>query len=222
MWAAPPMKSATRFSEFSEPTHVRNRSRRDDNLRRQLAYLAARLMAEEGVSDVAFAKHKAARQAGLTEARLLPDNREIEEALRDYQGLFQSDTQPGELRALRLAALALMKDLSAFRPVLVGPVLGGTANQHSEITLQLFADDEKAVALFLVSGRWRHEPLGGGERAADGRAPLARFRVWARETTAVLQVYRPDDERRLTRPGASSPGVPARARIDDLEALLSA
>lgn len=201
---------------------MRNRSRHDDNLRRQLAYLAAKLMAEEGVTDVAFAKHKAARQAGLTEARLLPDNREIEAALRDYQGLFQSDTQPGELRALRLAALALMKGLSAFRPVLVGPVLGGTANQHSEITLQLFADDEKAVALFLVNGRWRHELLDGGERA-DSRAPLARFRVWAGEAAAVLQVYLPEDERHLSRPTASSgSGAAGRARIPELEALLGA
>jgi hypothetical protein len=203
---------------------MRNRSRRDDNLRRQLAYLAARLMAEEGVTDVAFAKHKAARQAGLVEARLLPDNREIEAGLRDYQGLFQSNTQPAELRALRVAALALMKSLGSFHPALVGPVLGGTANQHSEITLQLFADDEKAVALFLVNGRWRYEPLGGVERgAADGRAPFARFRVWAGEAPAVLQVYRPEDERHLARPRASTPeGAATRARIDELEALIGA
>lgn len=216
MRGAPLMKSETRSSDLP----VRKRSRRDDNLRRQLAYLAARLMAEEGVSDVVFAKHKAARQAGLAEARLLPDNREIEEALRDFQGLFQSDTQPGELRALRLAALALMKDLSAFRPALVGPVLGGTANQHSEITLQLFADDEKAVALFLVNARWRHELLGGGERA-DSRAPLARFRVWAGEAAAVLQVYLPEDERHLSRPTATS-GAAGRARVPELEVLLGA
>lgn len=201
---------------------MRNRSRRDDNLRRQIAYLAARLMAEEGVTDVAFAKQKAARQAGLADARLLPDNREIEEALRDFQGLFQGDTQPGELRALRLAALELMKRLADFRPALVGPVLGGTANQFTEITLQLFADDEKGLALFLVNGRWRHEPLGISDRGAlDGRAPFARYRVWQGESPAVLQVYRAGDERYLAR-SAGAPGQLSRARIPDLEALLAA
>lgn len=200
---------------------MRNRSRRDDNARRQLAYLAARLMAEEGVTDIAFAKHKAARQAGFAEARLLPDNREVEAALRDYQGLFQRDTQPLELRSLRVAALSVMKSLAAFRPALVGPVLSGTANQHTEITLQLFADDEKAVALFVVNAGWRHEAVGVADRGgADARLPVARLRVWAGEAPALLQIYRPEDERHLGRPATTPPGTASRARIEELEALL--
>ncbi len=43
----------------------KSRSRRDANLRRHIAYLAARLIAEDGVGDYATAKQKAARQAGL-------------------------------------------------------------------------------------------------------------------------------------------------------------
>ena len=70
------------------------RSRRDLNLRRQIAYIAARMMAEDGIADYATAKQKAARQAGLGDANLLPDNQEIEEALREYQGLYQKDEQP--------------------------------------------------------------------------------------------------------------------------------
>ena len=34
-------------------------------------------MAEEGIQDFAFAKQKAARQAGLADSASLPDNREI-------------------------------------------------------------------------------------------------------------------------------------------------
>ena len=55
---------------------AKNRSRRDQNLRSHLAYLAARLIAEDGVGDYASAKQKAARQAGLADANLLPDNSE--------------------------------------------------------------------------------------------------------------------------------------------------
>ena len=201
---------------------MRNRSRRDDNLRQQIAYLAARLVAEEGVTDFGFAKQKAARQAGLTEARLLPDNREIEAALRDYQELFQSETQPDELRALREAALVLMRQLEDFRPALVGPVLGGTANQFSEITLQVFADDAKELALFLVNHRWRHEDDARLSRVAHAApTPLARIRLWCGETPALLQVYRPEDERRLARTTAGDEPL-ARARIGDLEAILAA
>ena len=58
-------------------------------------------MAEEGVADYGTAKQKAARQAGLVDAHLLPDNREIEAALREFQELYQSDDQPGERVACR-------------------------------------------------------------------------------------------------------------------------
>ena len=45
---------------------TKNRSRRDQNLRLHIAYLAARMIAEDGVADYASAKQKAARQAGLS------------------------------------------------------------------------------------------------------------------------------------------------------------
>jgi DNA-binding transcriptional regulator YbjK len=50
-----------------------------------IAYLAARLMAEDGIEDYALAKRKAARQAGLPGTRELPTNEEIDEALRTYR-----------------------------------------------------------------------------------------------------------------------------------------
>src|SRR5471032_1964929 len=79
----------------------KSRSRRDANLRRHIAYIAARMMAEDGIADYGTAKTKAARQAGLADSALLPDNQEIEEALREYQGLYQKDDQPAQLRRLR-------------------------------------------------------------------------------------------------------------------------
>jgi hypothetical protein len=120
---------------------ARIRSRRDVNLRRRIAYVAARRMAEDGVADVAAAKMKAARQEGLADANLLPDNQEVEEALREYQGLYQSEEQPARLRHLREIAVRVMRSLEAFRPVLVGSVLSGTAGLHSDVNLQLFTDD---------------------------------------------------------------------------------
>ena len=77
-------------------------------------------MAEEGVQDYAYAKQKAARQAGLPDSHPLPDNREIEAALREYQGLYQSDNQPAELRRLREIAVQVMREFADFGPVLVG------------------------------------------------------------------------------------------------------
>src|SRR5258706_4322586 len=104
---------------------TKSRSRRDNNLRRQIAYIAARLMADDGVADYATAKSKPARQAGLADQSLLPDNSEIEAALREYQGLYQKDDQPALLRHLREIAIKVMRDCEEFRPTLVGSVLSG-------------------------------------------------------------------------------------------------
>src|SRR6185503_17362502 len=110
----------------------KSRSRRDNNLRLQIAYLAARLMAEDGGLDYGSAKAKAARQSGLADAHLLPDNREIEAALREYQELYQKEEQPAQLRRLRGIALKVMREFEQFRPALVGSVLSGTAGAHSD------------------------------------------------------------------------------------------
>jgi hypothetical protein len=136
---------------------TKSRSRRDTNLRRHIAYLAARLMAEDGVADYATAKWKAARQAGLEDSNLLPDNSEIEAALREYQGLYQKDDQPARLRHLREVAVKVMRDFEEFRPALVGSVLTGTASQFSDVNLQLFTDDPKSLTMFLLNRRYRFE-----------------------------------------------------------------
>ena len=96
---------------------AKSRSRRDSNLRRHLAYVAARMIAEDG-ADYASAKLKAARQAGLADSNLLPDNQEIEEALREYQGLYQKEDQPAHLRRLREVAVKVMREFEDFRAAL--------------------------------------------------------------------------------------------------------
>lgn len=122
-------------------------------VRDEIALAAARLIAEDGL-DYAGAKRKAARQV-LGDSRIagewLPDNDQIEEELHEYLALFQSDTQPAELRRLRLVALAWMERLAAFNPYVAGAVLNGTANAHSDIHLQTFCDNHKDVAIYLLN-----------------------------------------------------------------------
>lgn len=197
----------------------RNRSRRDDNQRRHLAYLAARLMAEEGVQDYAYAKQKAARSAGLEDSHALPDNREIEAALREYQGLYQSEDQPAELRGLREVAVKVMRELAEFNPLLVGPVLNGTANQFSEVTLQLFADDPKSLTLFLVNRRRRFEQGQRRVRLGDAWVDVPQFLLEVDGAPVRLAVYARGDEHLApcARPEADGP---RRARLAEVQALL--
>lgn len=121
--------------------------------RARLAHEAARLIAESGIRDFHQAKRKAAQRLGIHDDASLPRNREIEDALREYQRLFQSDSQSGELRRRREAALRALDFFAPFDARLVGPVLEGTADGNSPVHLQLYTDDAEAVPRFLHDHR---------------------------------------------------------------------
>ena len=74
-------------------------------LRQVIAQQAARMMAEDGISDFAYAKKKAGRQFNAIDNLSLPSNAEIEEELRRYNQLFLSEEQPENLLILRKNAL---------------------------------------------------------------------------------------------------------------------
>jgi hypothetical protein len=128
----------------------REYAHRRDLMREQLAHQAAKLMAEDGITDHAFAKRKAARQLGAADTQHLPSNQEVDDALNSYRALYQQDSHPDILYQLREEALANMRLLAEFRPYLTGSVLSGTAGKQSDVNLMLFSDDAKAVLLFLL------------------------------------------------------------------------
>lgn len=128
------------------------------HLRRAIAGAAARLMAEDGSSDFAAAKRKAARSLGAENGESLPTNEEIQAELRIYQALYQEDEQPACLQALRQTAMNAMQLLRDFHPRLTGAVLDGTAGRHSPIRLQLFADSSKDVEIWLLSNNISFKP----------------------------------------------------------------
>ena len=195
------------------------RSRRDSNLRRQIAYIAARMIAEDGVADYATAKQKAARQAGLADMNLLPDNHEIEEALREYQGLYQKEEQPAHLRRLREVAVKVMREFDDFRPALVGSVLSGTAGQFSDVNLQLYTDDPKSLSMFLLNKHYRFEE--GSKRVSRGGRfdEVPQISLEIEDVTVTMTVLDRDDERSASR--ARADDEPVRGRLADVEALLA-
>ncbi len=135
----------------------RRASPRNDNLRRALAQEAARLMAQHGIHDFGTAKRKAAERLAVADASALPRNVEIEQALAEYQRLFDRNGHELNLEALRRTALQAMHTLSRFEPRLVGAVLSGTATEHADIQLHLFTDQPENVALELIERGVAHE-----------------------------------------------------------------
>ena len=192
-------------------TDNRTDSTTKQQLRSRIAVAAARLIAEDGALDYSLAKRKAARQLGMDNLRALPDNDEIEEALRVHQSLYQGDEQPERLRYLREEALKVMRLLAGFRPYLRGSALKGTAGRYSSIELQLFIDDSKELELYLLN---RDIPY---EVTQERGVPI--FNLNWEDTPLNLAVHPFNAERIAT----TASGRPVeRASITGLQKLLEA
>ena len=120
-------------------------------LRRQIAWEAARLMYERQESEYFRAKMKAARRLcqGWAKPADLPSNTEIRDQVQLLARLYEGEQRSSNLQAMRLAALALMRTLTLFRPRLIGSVLTGHIRQGSDIDLHVFSDTVEAVAHVL-------------------------------------------------------------------------
>jgi hypothetical protein len=186
------------------------------DMRRLIAFEAARLIAGDGGLDYGAAKRKAARQLGAPDSRSLPDNQQIEDALRSYQSLYQGDIQKDQLAQLRRLALEYMTLLEAFDPHLTGSVLTGTAGRHSEVNLQLFWDDEKELEFFLLNHRIDY--ARGEIRLGQNGYPS--FRIHDPRATLELVLYPRAALGQMKRSQAD--GSPRRIRLAQVKTLLSA
>lgn len=191
-------------------------------LRAQIAAVAARLVAQDG-ADYAIAKRKAASQVLGGEpvaANVLPDNAEVEEEVRRYQALFQGDSQPARLLRLRTVALQVMEALAAFHPYLTGPVLSGSAGAHDDIHLQLFADSAKEVQIFLLGKNVDIEISETPHFKGARHDPVETVSfLWHREGVHA-ELYDVNDLRGALKPRAD--GRLQRADADAVRALIAA
>ena len=196
-------------------------------VREEIAIAAARMIAEDGL-DYSTAKRKAARQV-VGETRVagewLPDNDQIEEEIREYQSLFQGDSQPAVLRRLREVALDWMQRFAPFNTYLTGAVLGGTAGEHSDVHLQAFCDNPKEVAIYLLNANVQYDVSETRHFAGRGYVETLSF-LWrpmneARDAEPVgihVALYSTDDLRGAVR--ADARGRLARADARAVQALI--
>lgn len=198
--------------------HAETRTR---ERRHRLAHEAARLMAEGGFRDYHQAKLKAAERLGIHDDASLPRNREIEQALREYQRLFVGESQLQAVHSRRQAALRALEFLDSFSPRLLGPVLDGTADVNSPVLLQLHTDDADAVPRFLeehripADARTRHVRL---DRNRDGEFPVWLFS--AEELSFDLTVLPLDSLRQAPLSGVDEKPV-KRASLANLQQLIA-
>lgn len=172
---------------------------REDRLR--IAQTAARLIAEHGLTDWSLAKRKAARQLMLAASATFPSDAEIEEALSAHHALFGGEAHAATLRLQRTEALAWMKRLAAWSPLLVGGVAAGWATAHSDVRLELVADDAKAVEIALASAGVRYAAMPPREADTGAQLLVETPRIGVRIVIVTPQQRRNrprrDDEPRL-------------------------
>ena len=190
-----------------------------EQLRAEIAAAAARMIAEDG-ADYGTAKRKAAKQIlGNNRVRsdILPNNAQIEEEVRQYNELFFAETQPARLLHLRQLALRLMEELVEFNPYLTGAVLNGTAGEHSDIHLQLFAESPKDVEIFLLNKNVDFEVSETPHYKGRGNDPVEVVSFLWQKEGVHLALYATDDLRGAPKAFAQA----ERADISTLRALLA-
>ena len=195
-------------------------SSRPQQMRQLIAQQAARMMAEEGVQDYAYAKRKAARQLSASEVHCLPTNAEIEQELRLHHEIFRGDEQPQHLLRLRSEALTVMRMLDRFNPHLTGPVLDGTAGRYAETDIHLFADSLKDVELFLLNSGIPYEMDEKSYRFGNERRRLPVFPLEGPHGMIRLSVFATDDLR-VPLKSQLHDGAQQRAALPAVEALIA-
>ena len=193
-----------------------------DRARRLLAQEAARIIVDEGIEDYRVAKVKAAERLGLSERGSLPGNGEIEAAVAEHLKLFQQDTHSSLLKLMRTAALSAMRLLSPFNPRLVGPVLAGTAGEHSAVNLHAFSDSAEQVAFLLQDTGVAYKPFERRYKSRRGRPETyAAFSFMHQNQPIEVTVFPFDGIRQA--PISPVDGKPMRrADAEKVQALLHA
>ena len=210
---------------------AKDSSRQLQQLRQLIAQRAASMMAEEGISDYAYAKKKAGRQLGVLDVNCLPSNAEVEEEIKLYNEIYHGEEQPQNLRQLRAAALEVMLLLERFNPHLTGPVLDGTAGRYAETHIFLFADSLKEVEIFLLNRQLPYEVsekayrVSNDRRTADKkgheRKKVPTLTFEGPQGPVKLSVFDVDDLRTATK-HAGNGGNAAKVNIAGLQALILA
>ena len=161
-----------------------------DHRRLTVAAEAARIIHEEGLTDFRSAKAKAAERLGMGRESALPNNAEIDAALAERTRIFNRDTQPELLEALRRAAFEVMRDLAPFHPRLVGDVLSGNATVHSNVELHLFSDTVEEVGITLEQLGIRHRDMARRFRLRrDEVEPFPGYRFSAHDCDFSSAVF---------------------------------
>ncbi|MBT3918322.1 MAG: hypothetical protein HOF25_03625 [Nitrosomonadales bacterium] len=127
------------------------------NIKISVANLAAQMIMEEGIEDYLFAKKKAAKSLGLNENMSLPSNSQIDNAIKDFNKIFNQDVDIEFLEHFKTQALNVMSMFKNFRPHLMNQLSEGIIPKFPEIKINLFTDNLKDIEYIILNSEISYE-----------------------------------------------------------------
>ncbi len=118
------------------------RKKQSSSIRNKVAKEAAVLLYTQQEKEYKQAKQRAADTLGT---RTLPSNREVAEEVDKIADEMEGPARKDRLVQMRKDALSVMVILGDFHPRLVGSVWRGTAHRNSDVDIEAFTSDYRAV-----------------------------------------------------------------------------
>ena len=189
-------------------------------MRRQIAYLAARMMYDRQETEYYRAKMKAAKRVcqSWVKPADLPTNAEIRDEVQQLARVIEGDQRQVRLSEMRIAALWLMKQLDRFHPRLIGSVLTGHVRDGSDVDVHLFSDSLQAVLSDLEFANLRYEVLV--KQIRKGGVPKTYRHVLVHDQFRFELTIYPVRERNEVPKSSITGKAIERASIAELEQLL--
>jgi hypothetical protein len=193
----------------------------DGKLRQAIALEAARLMYERVESEYYTAKRKAAKRLCRRGVKPedLPSNAEIRDQIQTFARLHEGERRTEHLRAMRLAALQMMRLLRAYRPRLIGSVMTGHVRKGSDIDIHVFCDAPALLTDLLEQAGCQHD-LERKQVVKHGEARIFTHIHVHDRFNYELTVY-PEDKAHYVFKSSITGKAIERASIAELEQLLA-
>jgi len=100
---------------------------------------------------IIYLQKKAAKYLDLSEKETLPTNKQIDEAIINYQNIYRDKVDHELLNKIKQETLNVMNVFKNFNPHLSGRLMDGIIPKYPKIQINLFTDNLKEVEYILLN-----------------------------------------------------------------------
>ncbi len=158
-------------------------------VKNEISLIAARLIVEDG-SNYLDAKNKAReivfQRTGIkVRQKNLPNNLEVELAVKKHLQLFFPDDYQSRLADLRNKSINLMRKILFFKPLLIGSVANESVTKFSDIRICCLTETTKEIAIVLLNYGIESQPKLYDHPLVSGKVEGLEF-PWEGEIAKIF------------------------------------